>query len=210
MSDDFVHTSGNLDYVNKWLKLIALVFLVMSLLLCFALVIKIVEGRQELVIPIVINEATGDAFAVDYRVIDATGEQRSPVEVRKFCLDFLAEAYTFNRYTARTHLDTLANYAADSALGQIRENLDLPRRSELINRNAQGLFELTSFMITETSPAIKTQIYFRTKIYDADGRVIEETGQLAVMTIRPIRRSVRNPHGLIVIEYRQSPFNNPG
>ena len=29
---------------------------------------------------------------------------------------------------------------------------------------------------------------------------------LAVLVIKPVKRSTRNPHGLIVIEYRQSPF----
>lgn len=209
MTDDFIRLGGNLAYVNTWLKLIAITLLTLCLCLGVALVIKIIDGRNEHVIPIVINEATGDAMAVDYKVIDATGEERAPVEVRKFCTDFLSEAFTFNRYTARTHLETLANYAAEGALGQIRENLNLPRRSELIGRNAQGLVEITSFMITEARPALKTQVYFRTKIYGDDGRLIEDAGQLAVMTIRPVKRSQRNPHGLIVMEYRQNLFTNP-
>jgi len=209
MSDDFIRSSGNLAYVNMWLKLIAFTLLVLCVVLCAALMVKIIDGRAERVIPIVINHATGDALAVDYKVIDATGEERAPVEIRKFCEDFLADAYTYNRFTVRGNLESLAQLSTPETLSQIRESLNLPRRAELVGRNAQGLIEITSFMITESQPSLKTQIYFRSKVFAASGELLEETNQLAVMTIRPIRRSARNPHGLILIEYRQSHFNNP-
>jgi hypothetical protein len=77
-----------------------------------ALFIKIVDSRAEHVVPIVINQATGDAIAVDYRVVDAAGEERSPFEVRRFCEDFLAEAYTYNRYTVKTKLESIARWTA--------------------------------------------------------------------------------------------------
>jgi len=206
MNDDFIRASGNPTYINTWLKLICLVLLILCLALTGALAIKIIDGRAEHVIPIVINQATGDALAVDYRVIDATGEERAPVEVRKFCEDFLSEAYTFNRYTVRSNVDALARWSAPEALSQIRENLHLPRRAELIARNAQGLSEITSFMITETQPVLKTQIYFHIKVFGSSGETIEDQNLIAVMAIRPVRRSARNPHGLIVMEYRQSQF----
>lgn len=208
MSDDFTRIGGNLAYITNWLKMISLGLFVICLALTGTLVFMLVNHSAEAVIPIVINQATGDAMAVDYKIVDATGEERAPVEVRKFCEDFLSDAFTFNRFTARAHLESLANYSTPEALNQIREGLNLPRRSEHINRNAQGLFEITSFMITESRP-LKTQIYFRTRIYAISGELIEETSQLAVMTIRPVRRSARNPHGLIVIEYRQNPFSKP-
>jgi type IV secretory pathway component VirB8 len=208
MSHDFKRIGGNLAYTTNWLKMVGLVLSILCHALTGTLVFMFVTRSAEMVIPIVINEATGDAMTVDYKVVDATGEERAPVEVRKFCEDFLSDAFTFNRFTARTHLETLANYSTPEALSQIRESLNLPRRSELINRNAQGLFEITSFMITESRP-LKIQIYFRTRVYAVSGELLEESSRLAVMTIRPVRRSARNPHGLIVIEYRQNPFTNP-
>jgi len=93
-TDDFIRSSGNLAYVNTWLKLIAFVLVLLSLTLGAALIVEVIDGRAEHVVPIVINQATGDAVAVDYRVVDAAGEERSPFEVRKFCEDFLTEAYT--------------------------------------------------------------------------------------------------------------------
>ena len=209
MSDDFIRSSGNLAYVNTWLKLIALVLLILCLALTGVLAVKIMDSRTEHVLPIVINEATGDALVVDYKVIDATGEERAPVEVRKFCEDFLADAYTYNRFTVQTRLESLARSSTPESLNQIRDSLNLPRRADLISRNAQGLFEITSFMITESRPLVRAQIYFKTRVFAGTGELIEESNQLAVMTIRPVRRSTRNPHGLIVIEYRQSHFNNP-
>jgi hypothetical protein len=206
MTDDFIRSSGNLAYVNTWLKLIAFALLILCLALGAALVVKIIDGRSEHVIPIVINDATGDALAVDYKVIDATGEERSPFEVRKFCEDFLAEAYTFNRLTVRTHLESIARWTTPEALAQVRDSLRLPHRAELINRNAQGLSEITSFMITESQPLLKTQIYFHTKVFAASGEFIEEENLLAVATLKTVKRSARNPHGLILIEYRQNPF----
>ena len=92
--DDFIRSSGNLAYVNTWLKLIGLVLLLSNVVLGGALLARIIEGRTERVVPIVINNATGDAVPIDYRVVDAAGEQRSPIEVRKFCQDFLEELQT--------------------------------------------------------------------------------------------------------------------
>jgi hypothetical protein len=164
-TDDFIRSSGNLAYVNTWLKLISLVLLLVCLMLGAALLVKIIDGRSEHVVPIVINEATGDAIAVDYQVVDAAGEERSEFEVRKFCEDFLAEAYTFNRFTVKTKLESLARWTAPEALTQVREALNLPHRADLINRNAQGVAELTSFLITETRPLLKVQAYFHVKAY---------------------------------------------
>jgi len=206
MTDDFIRSSGNLAYVNTWLKLIALALLVLCLALGGALVVKIIDGRSEHVVPIVVNQATGDALAVDYKVVDASGEERSPFEVKKFCEDFLSEAYTFNRLTVRTHLESVARWTAPEALSQVRDSLSLPRRSEMVARNAQGLVEIASFMVTESRPALKVQIYFRTKVFAATGELVEEENLLAVASLKTVRRSARNPHGLVLVEYRQSPF----
>ncbi len=207
-TDDFIRASGNLAYVNTWLKLIALVLLLVSLLLGTALTVKIVEGRTEHVVPIVINQATGDAIPVDYRVVDAVGEERSPVEVRKFCEDFLADAYTYNRFTVKTNLESIARWTAPEALTQVREAMNLPHRAELIGRDAQSLAEVHNILITETKPLLSVQTYFHLKAVSPANELIEEGDYLAVLVIKPVKRSIRSPHGLIVIEYRQSSFHN--
>ena len=207
-TDDFIRSSGNLAYVNTWLKLISFVLLLVCLALGAALFIKIIDSRAEHVVPIVINQATGDAIAVDYRVVDASGEERSPFEVRKFCEDFLTEAYTYNRYTVKTKLESVTRWTVPEALSQVREALNLSHRAELIGRNAQGLDELTSFLITETKPLLKVQAYFHAKALSPADEIIEEGNFMAVLVIKPVKRSTRNPHGLILIEYRQSPFQN--
>jgi hypothetical protein len=207
-TDDFIRATGNLAYVNSWLKLISLVSLVVCLLLGTALIIKIVDSRREHVVPIVINQATGDAIPVDYRVVDAAGEERTPVEVRKFCQDFLADAYTFNRFTVKTNIESIALWTAPEALTQVREAMNLPHRAELIARNAQGVVEVHNILITETKPFLTVQAYFQVKAFSPRDEVIEEGDFLAVLVIKPVKRSSRSPHGLIVIEYRQSSFQN--
>lgn len=205
-TDDFIRASGNLAYVNTWLKLVAFVLLIVCLTLGGALLIKIADSRVEHIVPIVINQATGDAIPVDYRVTDAAGEERSPIEVRRFCEDFLTEAYTYNRFTVKTKLESISRWAAPEALTQVRESLNLAHRAELMARNAQGIAELTSFLVTETKPLLKVQAYFRAKAISPNDETIEEGNYLAVFTIKPVKRSARSPHGLIVLEYRQSPF----
>ncbi len=207
-TDDFIRASGNLAYVNTWLKLIGLSLLLVCLMLGCALAVKTVDGRTEHVVPIVINQATGDAVPIDYRVVDAAGEERSPIEVRKFCEDFVAEAYTYNRFTVKTKLESVARWTAPEALSQVREAMNLPRRSELIAGNAQSLAEIGNFLIIETTPLLKTQVYFRVKVLSPSDEVIEEGSFLAVLAIKPVRRSRRCPHGMIVVEYRQSLFQN--
>ena len=205
-TDDFIRSSGNLAFVNTWLKLFVLVLFLTSLLLGGALLVKIVEGRTERVVPIVINQATGDAIPVDYSVVDAAGEQRSPVEVRKFCEDFIRDLFTYNRFTVKTNLESIVKWAAPEALIQIKEAINLAHRSELIGRNAQGLVEVHNFLITETQPLLKVQLYFEAKALSQTNEILDDGQFLAALLIKPIKRSQRNPHGLILIEYRQSIF----
>ena len=205
-TDDFIRSSGNLVFVNTWLKLIVLLLFLTSLLLGGVLTVKIVEGRTERVVPIVINQLTGDAIPVDYSVVDAAGELRSPVEVRKFCEDFLRELFTYNRFPVKTNLESIVKWATPEALVQVREVINLAHRSELIGRNAQGLAEVRSFLITESQPLLKVQAYFQAKAVSQTNEVLEDGQFLAVLLIRPIKRYLRNPHGLILIEYRQSIF----
>jgi hypothetical protein len=207
-TDDFIRASGNLAYVNTWLKLISLALLLVCLMLGGALLVKIIDSRAEHIVPIVINEGTGDAIAVDYHVVDAAGEERSPFEVRKFCEDFLADAYTYNKYTVKSKLESISRATSPEALLQVREALKLPHRSELMGRNAQGLAEITSFMIAESKPLLKVQLYFTTRVLSQTDEIIEEDSSLGAFVIKPVKRSTRNPHGLIVIDYRQSPFQN--
>jgi len=205
-TDDFIRSSGNLAYVNTWLKLIGLVLLLSNIVLGGVLLARIIEGRTERVVPIVINNSTGDAVPVDYAVVDAAGEQRSPVEVRKFSQDLLEDLYTYNRFTVRTKLESLIQWTTPEALIQVKDAINLAHRSEIIARNAQGVFELSNFLITESQPLLKVQMHFRAKALAQTGEVLEEGQFLAVLVIRPVKRSRRNPHGLIVIEYHQSVF----
>jgi hypothetical protein len=207
-TDDFIRASGNLAYVNTWLKLISLVLVLVCSALGVALTVTTVDRRAEHVVPIEINQATGDAVAVDYRVVDAAGEERSPIEVRKFCEDFLTEAYTYNRFTVKSKLESIARWTAPEALNQVRDAMNLPHRGELIARDAQSLAEIRSFLITETKPLLKTQVYFHVKALAPAAEVIEEGTFLAVLAIKPVKRTTQSPHGLIVIEYRQSSFHN--
>ena len=205
-TDDFIRSSGNLAYVNTWLKLISLALLLVCLALAGALTVKIIDSRTEKVVPIVLSPATGDAVPVDYQAVDAAGEERSPIEVRKFCEDFIGEAYTYNRFTVKTKLESITKWTAPEALTQVREAMNLPRRSELIERNAQSLAECQNILITEAKPLLKVQVYFSVKTLSQVNDAAEENNFLAVLAIKPVKRSTRSPHGLIVIEYRQSSF----
>jgi hypothetical protein len=205
-TDDFIRSSGNLAYINTWLKMISLALLLACLMLAVALTVKIIDSRTEKVVPIVLSPATGDAVPVDYRVVDAAGEERSPIEVRKFCKDFIGEAYTYNRFTVKTNLESITRWTAPEALTQVREAMNLPRRAELIERNAQSLAECQNILITEAKPLLKVQVYFSVKTLSQVNDATEENNFLAVLVIKPVKRSTRSPHGLIVIEYRQSSF----
>lgn len=205
-TDDFIRASGNLAYVNTWLKLISLVLLLLCLMLAGMLTVKIVDSRTEKVVPIVLSPATGDAIPVDFRVVDAAGEDRSPIEVRKFCEDYISEAFTYNRFTVKTKLESITRWTAPEALTQVREAMNLPRRAELIERNAQSLAECQNILITEARPLLKVQVYFSVKALSQVTDTAEEGNFLAVLVIKPVKRSLRSPHGLMVVEYRQSSF----
>jgi hypothetical protein len=205
-TDDYIRSSGNLAFVNTWLKVIAFTLVLVCLGLTGALISRMIDSRNEHVVPIVINQATGDAIPVDYSVVDSAGEERAPVEVRKFCEDFLSELFTYNRFTIRSNLDSVVKWTTPEALAQVKEAINLPQRADWISRNAQGVFELTNFLITETRPVLKVQAYVSAKALSPTGEVLSSGRFLSVLLIKPVRRSQRNPHGLIILEYRQSIF----
>jgi hypothetical protein len=86
--------------------------------------------------------------------------------------------------------------------------MNLPHRAELIARNAQSMAEFRNVLITESKPLLKVQVYFSVKTLSQTDDVTEEGNYLAVMVIKAVKRSSRSPHGLVVIEYRQSTFQN--
>lgn len=55
-------------------------------------------------------------------------------------------------------------------------------------------------------PAGRVQVYFQTKALAQTDDILDQGRWLAVLLIKPVKRSQRNPHGLIVMEYRQSQF----
>jgi VirB8 protein len=205
-TDDFIRSSGNLAFVNGYLKLMVLALLLVSLGLTGALVVKILDSRAEHIVPIAINQATGDAVPIDYSVVDAANETRSPVEVRKFCEDLIHEAYTYNRFTVKTKLESLAKWTAPEALAQLKQAINLPKRGDLLVRNAQGIADIENLVITETRPMLRVQVYFHSKAVAQTPDILDQGRWLAVLLIKPVKRSQRNPHGLIVMEYRQSQF----
>jgi hypothetical protein len=139
-------------------------------------------------------------------VVDAANETRSPIEVRKFCEDLIYEAYTYNRFTVKTKLESLAKWTAPEALAQLKQAINLPKRGDLLARNAQGIAEIENLVITETQPMLEVQVYFQSKALAQAQDILEQGRWLAVLLIKAVKRSQRNPHGLIVMEYRQSPF----
>ncbi len=81
-TDDFIRSSGNLAFVNGYLKLMVLALLLFSLGLTGALVVKILDSRAKHIVPIAMNQATGDVVPIDYSGVDAANETCLPVEVR--------------------------------------------------------------------------------------------------------------------------------
>ena len=203
---DYIINEGPVEYVGTWLKIMLLLLVFIIIGLTMALVIKTDEISKEKIIPIVINQATGDAMAVDFAVTDPAGEERAAVEVRKFCEDFLSDAFTFNRFTVRTNLDKVSSHSTPEALSQIRENLNLTQRSNLVSRNSQGMVDITNYIVQETKPNIRLQVYFRTRIFSSEGQLQETNHWVSIITITVTRRTARNPHGLAIIEYRQNPY----
>ena len=68
--------------------------------------------------------------------------------------------------------------------------------------------EINNILITEARPLLKVQAYFSVKVLSLTDEVTEQGNYVAVLVIKPVKRSTRSPHGLIVIEYRQSSFQN--
>ena len=204
--DDYIRSTGHLAFVNLFLKYALFVTGLVCLGLVAALILVSRHAGEVKAIPIVINEATGESRPVDWKVVDAAGEVRKPVEVTYFVRQLLRNLFTFTKYTAASNLgEAFRACAADSA-SQIRQALDLTGRQRLLDRGDQGLVDIQAVNIQQASPNILVQVFFNEKTIPADGSGPAERRRVASIRLKTIPRSETNPNGLVVIEYSQSEF----
>ena len=78
-SHDYLLAESPYMVINAWLKVVIAVLSLVVIILSIGLVVKTAQVNKENIIPIVINEATGDAYATNFNVVDPAGESRAPV-----------------------------------------------------------------------------------------------------------------------------------
>jgi hypothetical protein len=204
---DQIKAISNLVFVNTYLKavsfLLALLLLV-SLGANMVLVVRQHEVRGE---TIFVNTETGNATIIDADLIDPSGEKRHEVEIQAFINDFLSNLYTFNKYTIKSNLENGLAVVAGSAANSVRLYWQTGTRADDVAAGYQGLCEISNVFILNGLPDLRVQIYFSKKLIGEGGTVRTDSRFAAVMRIRTVLRDRKNPHGFLIVEYREDPVN---
>jgi len=204
--DDFIRSTGHLAFVNLFLKYAVFVLGLVCLGLTVSLVLLSRHVGEVKPLPIYVNAVTGEARPVDFQAIDARGQERLPVEVEAFVRAYLGSLYTYNRLTVRSNLDEAFAKTAPDAQGQVKRCADLPARADIIGRSGQGLCQVLSVSITESKPNLAVQAIFQKTVLAANDESIQDRRHLAVLRLKVVGRTVANAHGLVVVEYNESEF----
>ena len=205
-SDDFIRSTGNLAFVNTVLKYAVLVLGLVAAAEGAALVLVAREAGKVRTVPIFVDRLSGDARPVDFSVVDAQGEQRVPAEIQAYTLALVNYAYVFNRHTVKSNLEKVLALATPEAGGQLKDAMRMADRADAIAKGRQGLVEVASYTCHETKPNIRVQAIFRKREINEAVETVYEQRSLAFVKYKPVPRTVENPHGLVVIEYNETPF----
>ncbi|GEM_PF-665757 len=205
-TDDFIRSTGNMAFVNTFLKFMVLVLGFAVVVLSVGLLLLANAAKDVKPLPIFVNQVTGEAKPVDWGVVDAQGEKRIPAEVRHFVSDLVIDLYTWTKYTVKSNLDRSLRYASPDAMAQIRAAADLAARGDAIARNAQGLCLIKSTSIQESWPTIKIQVFFTKKLISMQDEELSVTDHIATIKLKTVSRSMDNPHGLVLVEYSENPI----
>ena len=205
-TDDFIRSTGNLAFTNLVLKYCVMVLGLVAAGEGVALALLSREAGKVRTVPIFVDRTSGDAKPVDFSVVDAQGEERVPAEVQAYTLGLVNYAYTFNRFTVKSNLEKILTLSTREAAGQLKAAMRIAERADAVAKGHQGLVEVISYACHETRPNIRVQAIFRKReMTDGDETVLDQKS-MAFVKYKPVPRTVDNPHGLVVIEYNETPF----
>ena len=203
--DDYIRSTGNMAFANLFLKYA----LFITGLVCIGLVVALImisrHAGEVKTIPIIINEATGESRPIDWRVVDAAGEERKPVEVKYFVQQLLRNVFTYTKYTAATNLTEAFRFCVPDVVLQIKSVIGIETRQNMLNAGDQGLVEIQAVNILQTAPNILVQVYFVQRTIQSVGEP-EAQRQVASVRLKTVPRSEANPAGILVVEYSQAKF----
>jgi len=203
--DDYIRSTGHLAFVNLFLKYALFVLGLVCVGLVVALVLISRHAGEVRAIPIVINEATGESRPIDWRVVDAAGEDRQPAEVHYFVKQLLRNIYTYTRYTASSNLAEAFHCCVPDATRQVKDAVNIEARQRDLQAGDQGVVEFQAINILQTSPNILVQCYFRSKTISPQGQT-DSLRRVAALRLKTVPRTADTPSGLLLVEYSQSNF----
>ncbi len=203
--DDYIRSTGHLAFVNLFLKYALFVLGLVCVGLVVALVLISRHAGEVRAIPIVINEATGESRPIDWRVVDAAGEDRKPAEVHYFVRQLLRNIYTYTRYTASSNLAEAFRCCVPDATRQVKHAVNIEARQRELQTGGQGVIEFQAVNILQTSPNILVQCYFSSKTISLQGQT-DSQRRVASLRLKTVPRTADTPSGLLLVEYSQSNF----
>jgi len=205
--DDFIRSTGNLAFVNTFLKFTCLILAVAVLGLSGTVVYLGAGVRNQKPLPIFIDKDSGSARPVDFQAIDAAGETRVEPEIISFVNDFIGNLYTYNKYTVKSNLEKVLSVSSEEAVNALRRYWKISARQSSISSGGQGLSKINSTVIVNGLPDLRVQIFFQKIVVGVHGDKSNQSKNVAILRVKTVVRNLENPHGLYVIEYREDEVN---
>lgn len=204
--DQFIYAYGNSNIINFFLSSITILQMFVIICMGFVIINLTKKVNEQKVLPVFIDRISGSARPIDFDVIDASGKQREESEINDFCSDFISNLYTFNRLTVGSNLKKVLEVSNKNTVNSIRQYLQNSKRAEYINSDNQGIVNIKSIVILESNPTIVVQVFFERLILYHDGEIQEKYSKVSIIKLKTVLRSRGNAHGLYVIEYRETKY----
>lgn len=206
-TSDYITAWGNHRLVNDVLKVMLLACIFVIVVLAGTVSYLAVKTSEQKPLPVFIDPYNGWAKPQKWEIVDASGDQRIANEIRRFSQDFIETLYTYNKFTVESNLRKVIELCDPEVKIIIRryvESSDLP---ETVSRGGQGLCKVQTVIIQQNLPDLRVQIFFSKEIHRGEIVDVDKSNYVAMMRIKTILRTFDNPHGLQIVEYRETEDN---
>ncbi len=206
-TSDYIAAWGNHRLVNDVLKVMLLVCVVVIIVLSGTVSYLAVKSSEQKPLPVFIDPYNGWAKPQKWEIVDASGDQRISNEIRRFSQDFIETLYTYNKFTVESNLRKVIELCDPEVKTIIRRYVESSNIPEIISRSGQGLCKVQTVIIQNNLPDLRVQVFFSKEIHRGEIVDVEKSNFVAVLRIKTILRTFDNPHGLQIVEYRETEDN---
>lgn len=208
--ESFITAWGAPMVVNRYLIIVVAFLLISTITNAVTNVYLYMESLKVKPMVVLADVNTGKAVPIGFEVYNADGEKIPPAVIRRFCIDFIINLYTYNRYTIKTNLDMvltqeLCSEAVKNGVKLILKNEERWNKKE---KGIQGLVTIKSVKIISMRPSLRVEVLFFKKEISTNSTLDRNDEFVGVFNLKTTKEiTLNNPLGLHVVEYYEAPIN---